>query len=205
MKQKSIFTYLAAYLVLLIPTPGRFVYGMTLMLELVVLMFLGTLISIAIDKLKLKELKTVIILFSMLVIAVIYRQIFIMLQPEIVLTLGFTLYLVPISTFLISFLFKPHNFENKEFIVKSTWRSVKFALCGLIFFLIRDILGFGTFTFFGPKHQIFEKVLFNENSVGILSFLATIPGALLLSSLITYFHLTIKKKFTILDNVSKVK
>ena len=141
----------------------------------------------------------------MLVIAVIYRQIFIMLQPEIVLTLGFTLYLVPISTFLISFLFKPHNFENKELIVKSTWRSVKFALCGLIFFLIRDILGFGTFTFFGPKHQIFEKVLFNENSVGILSFLATIPGALLLSSLITYFHLTIKKKFTILDNVSKVK
>ena len=205
MKQKSIFTYLAAYLVLLIPTPGRFVYGMTLMLELVVLMFLGTLISIAIDKLKLKDLKTVIILFSMLVIAVIYRQIFIMLQPEIVLTLGFTLYLVPISTFLISFLFKPHNFENKELIVQSTWRSVKFALCGLIFFLIRDILGFGTFTFFGPKHQIFEKVLFNENSVGILSFLATIPGALLLSSLITYFHLTIKKKFTILDNVSKVK
>ena len=175
MKQKSIFTYLAAYLVLLIPTPGRFVYGMTLMLELVVLMFLGTLISIAIDKLKLKDLKTVIILFSMLVIAVIYRQIFIMLQPEIVLTLGFTLYLVPISTFLISFLFKPHNFENKELIVKSTWRSVKFALCGLIFFLIRDILGFVTFTFFGPKHQIFEKVLFNENSVGILSFLATIP------------------------------
>ena len=205
MKQKSIFTYLAAYLVLLIPTPGRFVYGMTLMLELVVLMFLGTLISIAIDKLKLKDLKTVIILFSMLVIAVVYRQIFIMLQPEIVLTLGFTLYLVPISTFLISFLFKPHNFENKELIVKSTWRSVKFALCGLIFFLIRDILGFGTFTFFGPKHQIFEKVLFNENSVGILSFLATIPGALLLSSLITYFHLTIKKKFTILDNVSRVK
>ena len=47
------------------------------MLELVILMFFGTLISIGIEKLKLKELKTVIILFSMLVITVIYRQIFI--------------------------------------------------------------------------------------------------------------------------------
>ena len=58
MKQKSIFAYLAAYLVLLIPTPGRFVYGMTLMLELVVLMFLGTLISIAIDKSKANKQNT---------------------------------------------------------------------------------------------------------------------------------------------------
>lgn len=203
-KQKSIFTYLAAYLSLIIPTPGRFVFGMTLMLELVILMFFGTLISIGIEKLKLKELKTVIILFSMLVITVIYRQIFILLQPEVILTLGFTIYLVPISTFLISFLFKTENLPIKDLLTKSTLRSVKFALCGILFFLLRDILGFGTFTFFGPNHQIFEKVLFNEDSVGILSFLATIPGALLLSSLITYFHLTVKKKFTILENVSKV-
>ncbi len=200
MKEKSFFVYLASYLVLLIPTPGRFVFGFTLMLELFLLMILGTLVILLINKFKLYELKTIILLFSMILIAVTFRQIFIMLQPEIVLTLGYIIYLPPVSAFIISFLHKNQDLDPVLLIKLNLTRTLIFVIFGLLFFLFRDIIGYGTFTFFGRQHQIFEKVIFDSNNIGILSFFATIPGTLLLSSLIAFLHLTIHQKFKIIAN-----
>lgn len=196
MKSKSFFLYLAAFLVLLIPSPGRFVYGFTLMIELFFLTTLGTLVLILIKKLKLIELKTVLLLFSLIVITVIFRQIFILLYPEVVLTLGFIIYLPAISTFLICFLSERQEFETNENII----RAVIFFVFGTLFFLFRDVVGYGTITFFGKHHQIVEKVIFNSEQIGIFSFLASVPGALLLSALITFLHLTVRKKFKIISN-----
>lgn len=203
MKNKSIFIYIAAYLAIIIPTPGRFVYGVTLMFELVLLMLLGTLISNLIEKTIIKELKTVIMLFSLISITTIYRQIFVLIQPEVILTLGYLIYIVPSSLFLIGYLF---NNENKEFIdvLKINMIQVtKFALCGLLFFLLRDIAGYGTFTFFGAKHQIFEKVIFSTDNIGVFSFIATIPGGLVLSSCIIFLHLMIRSKINILQKADR--
>ena len=70
----------------------------------------------------------------------------------------------------------------------------------LIFYLFRDIAGYGTFTFFGKNHRIYEKILFNPDNVGIFTFFATIPGALVLTSLIIYFFLFIRNKFRIISS-----
>ena len=200
MKSKSFFLYLAAFLVLLIPSPGRFVYGFTLMVELFFLTTLGTLVLILIKKLKLVELKTVLLLFSLIVITVIFRQIFILLYPEVVLTLGFIIYLPAISTFLICFLSERQEFETKQLIIENIIRAVIFFVFGTLFFLFRDVVGYGTITFFGKHHQIVEKVIFDSEQIGIFSFLASVPGALLLSELITFLHLTVRKKFKIISN-----
>lgn len=200
MKSKAFFLYLAAFLVLLIPSPGRFVYGFTLMIELFFLTTLGTLVLILIKKLKLVELKTVLLLFSLIVITVIFRQIFILLYPEVVLTLGFIIYLPAISTFLICFFSERQDFETKQLIIENIIRAVIFFVFGTLFFLFRDVVGYGTITFFGKHHQIVEKVIFNSEQIGIFSFLASVPGALLLSALITFLHLTVRKKFKIISN-----
>lgn len=200
MKSKAFFLYLAAFLVLLIPSPGRFVYGFTLMIELFFLTTLGTLVLILIKKLKLVELKTVLLLFSLIVITVIFRQIFILLYPEVVLNLGFIIYLPAISTFLICFLSERQDFETKQLIIENIIRAVIFFVFGTLFFLFRDVVGYGTITFFGKHHQIVEKVIFNSEQIGIFSFLASVPGALLLSALITFLHLTVRKKFKIISN-----
>lgn len=200
MKSKSFFLYLAAFLVLLIPSPGRFVYGFTLMIELFFLTTLGTLVLILIKKLKQVELKTVLLLFSLIVITVIFRQIFILLYPEVVLTLGFIIYLPAISTFLICFLSERQEFETKQLIIENIIRAVIFFVFGTLFFLFRDVVGYGTITFFGKHHQIVEKVIFDSEQIGIFSFLASVPGALLLSALITFLHLTVRKKFKIISN-----
>ena len=200
MKSKAFFLYLAAFLVLFLPSPGRFVYGFTLMIELFFLTTLGTLVLILIKKLKLVELKTVLLLFSLIVITVIFRQIFILLYPEVVLTLGFIIYLPAISTFLICFLSERQDFETKQLIIENVIRAVIFFVFGTLFFLFRDVVGYGTITFFGKHHQIVEKVIFNSEQIGIFSFLASVPGALLLSALITFLHLTVRKKFKIISN-----
>ena len=70
----------------------------------------------------------------------------------------------------------------------------------MIIFLIRDIFGYGTFTFFGKNHFIYEKLLFNENSVGIFSLLASIPGVLIILGIIYFIFIQISKKIDILKN-----
>lgn len=43
MKKRSIYVFLSTSLAMLIPAPGRFVYGFVLVLELLFLMLIGTL------------------------------------------------------------------------------------------------------------------------------------------------------------------
>lgn len=205
MKQKTVYLYIAAYLTLLIPTPGRFVYGFTLMLEMLLLMLAGTGVNILIDRLKLKDLKTVMILFTVLAVTLIFRQIYVVLYPEIMLTLGFIIYLVPVSVFLLGYLFQESEEKPLKLLQYNMVRAFNFALCGLFFCLIRDIAGYGTFTFYGKKHQIMEKVIFSGDKLGLFSFLSTIPGALVLCSVIIFFHLSIKTKFSIIENAEGAK
>ena len=175
MKQKSFYIYVAAYLAILIPAPGRFVFGITLLIELLILMFVGIFTHLLIEKLKLQPFKTIVLMFVLLTVTVLYRQIFIIFQPEIILTLGFTLYLPTLSLFLIGF---------------------------LLDFVIRDIFVYGTFTFFGPNHQIYEKILFPPDKIGIFTFFATIPGALFGEGIYLYLHFIIKQKIKVISNAA---
>ncbi|MCR4741464.1 MAG: hypothetical protein K5866_01125 [Treponema sp.] len=205
MKQKSFYIYVAAYLAILIPAPGRFVFGLTLLLELIILMFIGIFTNLLIEKLKLQPFKTIVLMFILLSVTVLYRQIFIMFQPEIILTLGFTLYLPTLSLFLIGFLLDEANKSLKENLLYFLKELVFFILAGLIYFLIRDIFGYGTFTFFGAKHHIFEKIILPPEKIGVFSFFATIPGALFLEGIFLYLHFLIKQKFKVISNAEVQK
>ena len=68
----------------------------------------------------------------------------------------------------------------------------------LLFFLLRDMAGYGTFTFFGPHHQIYEKVLISPENLRFFSIIASIPGALILSSVLLFIHIFVRNKFDIL-------
>ena len=61
MKKKNLmYVYITAYLALLVPTPGRFVYGLTLMLELFLLSIVGVLSVSLVKKLKLQEISSLL-------------------------------------------------------------------------------------------------------------------------------------------------
>ena len=200
MKKNNIFLYAPIYLALVIPTPGRFVFGFTIFLEMIFLTLVGTLITSLIKKLKFEKLETTLILVTVISATILFRQTLIIVCPEVALTLGFILFLPPISLFIIGILFKDTEESLKNRLVNNMSIIGIFSLFGLVFFLLRDILGFGTFTFFGANHQIFEKVLISSSKWTVFSFIASLPGALILAGVLLFIAIIIRKKLNIVKN-----
>lgn len=198
-RKKSLFAFIVAMQALLIPIPGRFVFGITLIIELNLIMVLGTLASELIKILNLENMKTTLILFFNIAITIFFRQILSIFQAEVVLTLGFLIYIPSVSLFIIGYMYENTNLPLKEALKINQMHVVNFSIFALIYFLFRDLFAFGTFTFYGTKHQIFEKVIINQNNNGLTSFFASLPGAFLLSAILIYVLLYIKNKFTIIS------
>lgn len=200
MKKNNMFFYLTAYLALLIPAPGRFVYGFTLMTEVFLLSIIGGLSVLLIEKIKFDQLKSTLFILILVAFSILFRQILIIINSQVALTLGFVVFFPPVSLFILNILF---TLKTERFLVQFRHRIVKmliFTLGGMMIFLIRDILGYGTFTFFGKNHFIYEKVLFDSNKIGVFSLLASIPGVLVILGIIYFLFIQFSKKFEILKN-----
>lgn len=200
MKQKSLYIYIAAYLAILIPLPGRFIYGLVLVIELLLTTLLGTSINSLVDKLNLKPLRSVITMITLISFVILFRQILIITYSEIALTLGFYIYLPAVSLFLIHILFNDFEVPLLQRLQNNMKKTFIFSFSGIFFFLFRDIASYGTFTFFGKNHQIYEKVLLNPNKIGPFSFFATIPGALILAGLVLFVQIIFRNRFRIIKN-----
>lgn len=205
MKQKKSFMYIASFLALTIPSTGRFVYGLTLIFELLILEIIGILLNALVTKLKFNEIRTYFVMFFMIAITVFYRQILVLTYTEIALTLGFLLYLPPVSVFLTHTLFSDFDEPLEVRFKANLINTLLFSMMILFFFLLRDIAGYGTFTFFGKNHRIYEKVLLNPDKIGIFTFFASIPGALVLTSITIYIMLFIRNKKRILISKGEEK
>lgn len=200
MKKNNMFFYLTAYLALLIPAPGRFVYGFTLMTEVFLLSIIGGLSVLLIEKIKFDQLKSTLFILILVAFSILFRQILIIINSQVALTLGLVVFFPPVSLFILNILF---TLKTERFLVQFRHRIVKmliFTLGGMMIFLIRDILGYGTFTFFGKNHFIYEKVLFDSNKIGVFSLLASIPGVLVILGIIYFLFIQFSKKFEILKN-----
>lgn len=200
MKKNNMFFYLTAYLALLIPAPGRFVYGFTLMTEVFLLSIIGGLSVLLIEKIKFDQLKSTLFILILVAFSILFRQILIIINSQVALTLGFVVFFPPVSLFILNILF---TLKTEKFLVQFRHRIVKmliFTLGGMMIFLIRDILGYGTFTFFGKNHFIYEKVLFDSNKIGVFSLLASIPGVLVILGIIYFLFIQFSQKIEILKN-----
>ena len=205
MKQKKSFMYIASFLALTIPTPGRFVLGFTLILELFILEILGILINSLVSKLKFNEIRSYFVMLFMIAITLLYRQILVLTYTEIALNLGFLIYLPPVSLFLTHTLFSDNDEALPVKLKTNLLNTLTFSILVLLFFLFRDIFGYGTFTFFGKNHRIFEKIIFNPERIGIFTFFASIAGALVLTGLMIYLFLYLRNKARIISSKGDVK
>lgn len=197
MKRKSIFIFIVFSLAMLIVPPGRFVYGFTLVLELNLTVLFGTLCDYLINKFELNRIRNIIILFVVIAFTVLFREIFILLYPEVMLVLGFVIYLIPVSFVTLYYLIDPPAKSLRENVLYNTKKTLLLSIYSLVFFLFRDIAGFGTFTFFGKNHQIYEKILFNYENFRVLTIFASVPGAFILSAVVCLCYLVIYNKIEI--------
>lgn len=205
MKNKTIYIFIAAAFALLIHSPGRFVYGFTLVIELNLIFLIGTLSHFLLEKIKLEKLNSFLILFFIISFTTLFKEIMIFFQPELILTLGINIYILPISLFVFGFMFEKEKDTLQNKLKYNMTTSLKFSIFTLIFYLFRDLVGFGTFTFYGPNHQIYEKILIESDKIGFFSIFASIPGAILLFAIFLFVYILINKKFSILENAGVEK
>lgn len=200
MKRRSFYVFLAASLAMLIPAPGRFVFGFILSVELILIMLCGTIANVAFIKLKLDEMASFASMFVVIGVTILYKQLLNFLIPEAALALGFVIYLLPVSIFFVGYLYSNNEGALAQRLRVNMVHTLTFALYALLFFLFRDILGFGTITFFNANHQIVEKIIIPADKLGILTILASIPGALLMSSFVLFHHIIFRNKINIVRN-----
>lgn len=197
MTRRAISIYMAATCAIVIVCPGRLVCGIVIAVELCLLMLFGLLFRAFLSKIKMENMIQSTMLVFIVFLTALFKQFLILIMPELALQLSFILYLPAISTFSTVFLLEKNIPEIKELLSRNVISAGMFSLYILIVAFVRDLFGYGTLTLPAYGRQ-FEIVIFNPDRISTLSFLATIPGALILTALFLSGFLFVENKFNIL-------
>ncbi|AEE16804.1 hypothetical protein [Treponema brennaborense] len=204
MKTNKTFMYIAASLVLLVPVPARFGYGLLLILSLNLLMLSGTVFRKLLDTLRFDQLRPVLLLVFFMAAAVFFRQLLIFYSPVSVLTLGFSLYLPVVAVFLLGDFFADSSVSVSDFLAENMAECGKFSAYALLFFLCREVFGYGSVSFPVPS-GIYRILLPAGNSFVPAVFWASIPGALVASGVLLAVMTLIRKKCMIVHRSAELQ
>lgn len=189
MKDKQLYFYVAAALATIVPVPGRLAFGILMVLLFNVQIITGVLTAHAVSLLKLDDLQNVIISVELIAVTIFFKQLIILVCPVAALTLGFLLYLPAVSSAIIEFSYKDHTLSLAEDVKEKTIRNGIFSAVALAVYAVRDIVGFGTLTFPAWQKIAAAHVSLFTHTTYASAFIATIPGALVLSALLLALYL----------------
>lgn len=204
MNRNIVFMYIAVSLVMLVPVPGRLYYGIPVIMVLNLLMVLTTLFSKFMDFFKFYTLKPICILLMLVGITIFARQLLILYSPMIALTMGFIIYMPAIAVLMLGRFFDNRGMQLKMALSGNIRESGFFSIYAFVFFLLRDIVGYGTISFPIPS-GIFKLELPTLSYFSPFTFWASIPGALVLSGLLLAALSFIRKYCGILDRSAQLR
>lgn len=204
MNRNIVFMYIAVSLVMLVPVPGRLYYGIPVIMVLNLLMVLTTLFSKFMDFFKFYTLKPICILLMLVGITIFARQLLILYSPMIALTMGFIIYMPAIAVLMLGRFFDNRGMQLKMALSGNMRESVFFSIYAFVFFLLRDIVGYGTISFPIPS-GIFKLELPTLSYFSPFTFWASIPGALVLSGLLLAALSFIRKYCGILERSAQLR
>ena len=204
MNRNIVFMYIAVSLVMLVPVPGRLYYGIPVIIVLNLLMVLTTLFSKFMDFFKFYTLKPICILLMLVGITIFARQLLILYSPMIALTMGFIIYMPAIAVLMLGRFFDNRGMQLKMALSGNMRESGFFSIYAFVFFLLRDIVGYGTISFPIPS-GIFKLELPTLSYFSPFTFWASIPGALVLSGLLLAALSFIRKYCGILERSAQLR
>lgn len=194
MNKSIYFIFIAASFALLVSASGRLAYGLVLIVEMNLLVLASVAFAAFVKRFEFGNLRKVVMLSFVIFATVLFRQILVFFSPVIVLTLGFVIFLPPVSVFLFGNVFA----ERTPYPSDALRQSLVFSAFALVFFFLRDLLGFGTISFPMPN-GIGEARFFDSRSTAFCSLFASVPGALLLVVLCMAALLTVQRKMNIIE------
>lgn len=197
MNKNLYYIFTAISFALLIAAPGRFAFGLIICVELFFIIFVNFLFSLITKKINAPELNSIFTVIGLVFSTILYKQIIMLSFPLIALQMSFVFYLPAVSSYVIGIV----NNQTEQSLKKSFAENLRivsmFSLIALVFYAIRDIFGYGTFTLPVPS-GLFEKVIFSKDSFSWATILASIPGSLVLVSVLILIYIFIHNKFDII-------
>lgn len=204
MNRNTIFMYIAVSLVMLVPVPGRLYYGVPVVIVLNLLMVLTTLFSKLMDHFKFFSLKPVCVLLMLVGLTIFSRQLLILYSPVTALTMGFICYMPTIAVLMLGRFFDNRGMHLKTALTGNMRESGLFSIYALVFFLLRDVVGYGTISFPVPS-GIFKFELPTIAYFSPFTFWASIPGALVISGGLLAVLSFVRKYCGILDRSTELQ
>lgn len=204
MKKNIVFMYIAVTLAVLVPVPGRFGYGILLVLGINFLMLVATATGKLLDFISLDAMRPLCILVMLVCATVFFKQLVILYSPLCALTLGFVLYLPMMAVLMLGNCFENETLSLCDTLKQNMKDSAFFSLYALFFFLVRDIAGYGTITFPAPS-GLMKLILPQIMKLSPGSFWATIPGGIVLAGLLLAGISLVKKKCLIISRSNDLK
>ncbi len=205
MKQNVLSVYLMASLAMLVPFPGRFAYGIILVIVMYASMIFMTLFQNLIYRLSLESLLSALTAVFLISESIFFKQLLIMYSPVMALTVGFVIYIPAVSSFFVMRLYRP----NVPSIIADLSQNIQycsgFSVFALCIFLFRDVFGYGTISF--PSTNGIAQIVLSSSAdkVHVGTFWASTPGAVLLCGLVLYFISYADQNMKIAGAVSDVK
>ena len=206
MKNKvSAYSFLTASLALLVPAPGRFAYGILLLLLMNILMLAGTLFKRLVNVLKVDELLPILLAVFLITLSILYKQILAIFSPVLALTLSFVIYMPAVSSFVIGNLYSQSAKEGELNIKENMKHSFHFSLYALLVFLFRDIFGYGTISLPSASGLIGIPVMpIKEGGFYAGIFWASIPGAVVITALSIAVYSYVSSKFEMVKKEEEI-
>lgn len=180
MEKNRIDIFFPLALATLIPVPGRFAFAVALIVLLYFLMLAASVFKRLTLALFDEDSRSLVMALVLVCLCMFFRQILILFSPLTALILGISIFMPALTSFVLTNVWScvQTNFSSE---LKEALESCSaFSILAAVFFLLRDVLGYGTFSLPCPS-GLWEVRLFSSTPPLLpLSFFASIPGAVVL-------------------------
>ncbi|EPF30718.1 hypothetical protein [Treponema maltophilum] len=183
MTKNASFLFTASCLSLFVPVPPRFAYGLVLVLCANVIVFSVILLHAFIDYLGITKGKTLFSLIGTMGITVLLYALLTLWSPLTAFTLGFIIYLIPVSSVISDTVFTPQPSSLRDEIRKGAKLSLLISSLGLSFFALRELFSYGSLSLPARTGLRILWIFGNFRSSPVF-FWSAIPGALILLALL---------------------
>ena len=199
MTNKNFYFYTAAGLTLIVPVAGRFAFGFIMLILFNLQIITTVMFTHLIALLHLEDLKNVLVSIMLISVTIFFKQLVTLYCPIAALTLGFLMYLPALASVFIEFCYKHNNIPFKDDLLINLRRNGVFSVAAMIIYIVRDIIGYGTITFPAGHSINALYISFGTQETYVGAFIATIPGALVLTAFMLAFFFTAKGNFNMIQ------
>lgn len=188
--------FTTAILSFIVPLPSRFAYTLIMLLTVNFVMLSGTALKMFIGKLDLQNLEPPLLIIFMISMTLLFKQFIILFSPIIALTIGFVIYLAPVSSFLTGHILEPkENYASNMFAVNMRNSGILSGIAALVS-IVREFLAYGSFSLpFRDGIHIYKYPFVKSDTLSF--FFSTISGALILTGIVVALFFFINRKIEI--------